>query len=304
MTMAQLDAVFSGGSAPVFGTYVVTGATYSWSDASPHSSFGYSAWQVLAKVPDLSVPAPSAAPSASASPSESVAPASPVAVPSGPLAPAPIGVVGPGGRPLTEPEFAALWASDPTHLAGRIAIVKGPVPPAFGCQSWGAEPVPTQTCGTVVFEGQIGVDGDYWAVRVGADGKLSIAGQIAPNKTGFVFTLDQVALSSTSPPAGLQIVDAWLDWEPSLACDTPPYPSDSECGAGAVWSVLTSAPLETQPMGYPDMQPPPSGVISVDVGLGAYQIYGSNDLKARPIHALYLLSGTKILARLDPVVVP
>ena len=302
--MRLIDAV--PGPSPVHGVYVVRGATGPCPSAPPESSVGCGTWLVLAKVPNMSIPEPSASasPSPSASESPPVPPASPVAEPSGPLAPAPVGVVGPGGRPLTEPEFAALWASDPTHLAGRIAIVKGPVPPAFGCQSWGAEPVPTQTCGTVVFEGQIGVDGDYWAVRVGADGKLSIAGQIAPNKTGFVFTLDQVALSSTSPPAGLQIVDAWLDWEPSLACDTPPYPSDSECGAGAVWSVLTSAPLVTQPMGYPDMQPPPSGVISVDVGLGAYQIYGSNDLKARPIHALYLLSGTKILARLDPVVVP
>jgi hypothetical protein len=275
MTMAQLDAVFSGGSAPVFATYIATGATYSWSDASPHSSFGYSAWQVLAKVPDLSVPeaSPSESPSASASPSESVAPASPVVVPSGPLAPAPTGVVGSGGRPLTEAELAALWASDPTHLAGRLAIVKGPAPPAFGCQSWGAEPtgasLASPTCNGAVFDGQIGADGDYYAVRVGADGKLSIVGQIALSKTGFVFTLDQIAWPALGAGSKLAIVDAWLDWEPSLACDTPPYPSDSECGAGAVWSVLTSSPLEIQPMGYPDMQPPPSGVVSVDIGLGA-----------------------------------
>jgi hypothetical protein len=182
--------------------------------------------------------------------------------------------------------------------------VKGPVPPAFGCRSWAAaEPAPSQTCGTVVFEGQIGADGDYWAVRVGADGELSIVGQIALNTPGYLFTLDQIAWPSTAAPY-LVIVDAWLDWEPSLACDTPPYPSDSECGAGAVWSVLTSAPLKTQPMGYPYMQPPPSGIVSVDVGMGSYQIYGSSDLEARPIHALYLLSGTKILARLEPVVAP
>ena len=121
-----------------------------------------------------------------------------------------------------------------------------------------------------------------------------------------MFTLDQVAGPALGAAGNLAIVDAWLDWEPSLAYDTPPYPSDSECGAGAVWSVLASAPLGTQGMGYPNMTSPPPGVVGIDLGLGAYQIYGSSDLKARPIHAMFLVrmagSGGTILARLDPVV--
>jgi hypothetical protein len=51
------------------------------------------------------------------------------------------------------------------------------------------------------------------------------------------------------------------------------------------------------------MAPPPSGVVALDLGLGAYQIYGSRDLEARPIHALFLVrmagSGGTILARLE-----
>lgn len=57
------------------------------------------------------------------------------------------------------------------------------------------------------------------------------------------------------------------------------------------------------PTGDPYPGSPPSGVVSVEVGLGYYQIYGSSDLKARPIHGLFLLSATEILARLEPVVV-
>jgi hypothetical protein len=59
------------------------------------------------------------------------------------------------------------------------------------------------------------------------------------------------------------------------------------------------APLAVQPPGYPDMAPPPSGVVAMDVGLGACQIFGSKDLEARPIHGIFLISGGTILARLE-----
>jgi hypothetical protein len=152
-----------------------------------------------------------------------------------------------------------------------------------------------------VLGGEIAGEG-YLAVRVEADGKLALVGKIAVPSSGFVFTLDQVVWPATSSADGLAIVDAWLDWEPALYCDTPPYPSDSLCGAGAVWSVMTSAPVAVQPMGYPDMVPPPSGITAVDVGLGSYQIFGSQDLNARPIHGIYLMSGTTILERLEVAV--
>ncbi|HEX7591845.1 MAG TPA: hypothetical protein VF375_07825 [Candidatus Limnocylindrales bacterium] len=97
----------------------------------------------------------------------------------------------------------------------------------------------------------------------------------------------------------LVLVDAYLDWMPSLECDMLSYPPGSLCDAGAVTSVLTSAPLATQGMaiGYPSFPADDYGVV---VAQGAYQIYGSSDLKARPIHGLYLLRGTQILARMVP----
>jgi hypothetical protein len=303
---------------PTQGLYVVRSITDQCPNSSPQNNRGCSAWRVLARVADVSLPQPSlsapsssfsAWPSAAVPTPTSLPPATPVTQPSdplahAPLAAAPIGMVGSGGRPLTEAEFTTLLAADPTHLAGRIAIVKGSVPTGFECSDIGtvASGAPAPAPGCRVLEGQIAREG-YWAVRVGADGKLSVVGEIALNKTGLVFTLDQVAWPALGNGGKLAVVDAWLDWEPSLACDTPPYPSDSECGAGAVWSVLTSAPLETQGTGYPYMAPPPSGVVALDLGLGAYQIYGSRDLEARPIHALFLVrmagSGGTILARLE-----
>jgi hypothetical protein len=218
--------------------------------------------------------------------------------------------MGSGGRPLTEGEFATLWAADPTHLAGRIAIVKGPVPTGFECSDIGTvasgAPAPAPTCRAL--NGQIAPEGNYWAVRVGSDGKLSVVGLLDTPPNTWVFTLAQAQEDSGNLSNRVVIVDAWLDWEPSLACDTPPYPSGSECAGGAVWSTLTSAALAKQPAGYPDMQTPPPGVVAIYVGLGAYQKFGSKDLNARPIHAMFLIriagSGGTILARMEPATIP
>jgi hypothetical protein len=86
---------------------------------------------------------------------------------------------------------------------------------------------------------------------------------------------------------------------PSLECDVAPYPSGSLCGAGAVTSVLTSAPLAQQGESVPASSFP-SGNYGVQVQLGAYQIFGSSDLKARPIHGFFLMRGIQILARMVP----
>jgi hypothetical protein len=204
------------------------------------------------------------------------------------LTPALTGVVGPGGRPLSAAELSALWTAKPSSLVGRIAVVKGPVP-FDACLAMGAAQPSADLC---VDPAWISNDG-YWAVRVQSNGALTPVGQLS-NKNG-----SPLPRSAATPSGDLVLVDAWLDWMPSLDCDQPPYPSDSLCGAGALTSVLTSAPLATQGMAvpYPSF---PSGVYGIVVQQGAYQIFGSSDPKARPIHGLYLLRGTVILARMVP----
>jgi hypothetical protein len=302
--MREIDSVPYG--SPVHGVFVVRSVTEPCPSDPVTSSRGCSTWRVLAIVPSA-LPAQataSATPLASATASPT-APETPVADPSGLISPAPMGVWGPGNRPLTAGEFATLWAADPAHLAGQVAVVKGPVPASFSCGPAGvAAGASTVSCQVEVSQGQIAADGHYWAVRVGSDGKLSVVGEIATPKSGFVFTLDQRVRADGSLPDGLAILDAWLDWEPSLYCDTPPYPTGSDCYGGAVWTVLTSAPLTTQPAGYPDMQAPPPGVMTVTVGIGDYQRFGSSDIMTRPIHALFLISGGKILARVGVATLP
>lgn len=269
-------------AAPVHGVYVVRSVTEQCPGAAPQDNRGCGAWRVLARVADISLPQPN--PTLTATPTPTTGPpATPIAEPSGPLAPAPTGLLGSGNRPLTEGEFAALWAADPAHLAGRIAIVKGPVPTGFECWSAGAADaaVPSPACHIAILDGQIAADGHYWAVRIGADGKLAVVGEVSVLQSGFVLQLDQVSQGSR-----LLVVDAWLDWRPSLECDMPPYPSNSPCGAGGVTSLLTSAPLT-----------PPDATGAFWVQVGAYQIYGSEDLKARPIHGLYLLRTCTPVAR-------
>ncbi len=130
--MVQIDAIPA--ATAVYGTYVVRTV----SEECPHASSGdtRNCGLILARVADTLKLAPSLAP---AMPTPTAAPpATPVALPTGPLGTAPTGLMGSGNRPLTEGEFATLWAADPAHLAGRITIVKGPVPTGFECWSSGA----------------------------------------------------------------------------------------------------------------------------------------------------------------------
>jgi hypothetical protein len=172
-------------AAPVFGVYVVRVDNSGCPNPSAATS-GCSTWRVLARVTDVPGPQPSVAtPTPVPTPTPMTAPpATPVAQPTGPLAPAPAGLLGSDNRPLTEGEFATLWAADPVHLAGRIAIVKGPVPTGFECWDAGAADasVPSPACHIAILDGQIAQEG-YWAVRVGADGKLLIVGEIATPRT-------------------------------------------------------------------------------------------------------------------------
>jgi hypothetical protein len=115
-------------------------------------------WQIMARVDPLTVPAE---PALTAAP-----PATPIATPTIPNGGPAVGLFGDGNRPLTEAELAALWAADPAHLVGWIAIIKGPVPTGLHCSDI-VVPASPRTCGVPEPGTTIAPDG-YWAVRVGA----------------------------------------------------------------------------------------------------------------------------------------
>jgi hypothetical protein len=245
------------------------------------------AWQLLGAVDPIDLSAVSVATPATAPP------ATPIVPPSGSAA-SPLGLLGPGNRPLTEGEFATLWAADPAHLAGRIAIVKGPVPSGFSCWSAGAADagISPPPCHIAILDGQIGADGHYWAVSVGTNGKLAVVGEIAVPTKGYLFTLDQFVKSAASAGDRFLIVDAWLDW--ANDCDTlPTEPPGTVCG----YSLLTSDRVDWMHMR--SLWPSGSKVVAQYVQPnGAYQLFGSKDF-GQAVHGLYLVHGTTILARLD-----
>jgi hypothetical protein len=209
----QIDSI---PTATTHGVYVVRVATGPCPGASPIDSYGCPYWAVVAKVPGLTLdePTATATPTASSGPSPEP-PATPVTPePSSSLVPGAAlpGLIGPEGRPLTVMEFQNAWAADPDHLAGRIAITKGPVPTGFICWSAGAADASASpgTCHLGVVEGYVAQDG-YWAVKVGADGKLSLLGELILTQAGrFVFTVDEAVADTSLRPADLLVVSGTL----------------------------------------------------------------------------------------------
>ena len=119
-------------------------------------------------------------------------------------------------------ELVGLMLTQPDHLAGRIVIAKAPIPTYIYCHP------DANGVGCTVNNVRQAETGD-WAVSIGADGTLSLIGQMfTPTTGGYVFTLEQLQGKSGGPDTGLAIVDAWLDWE--TRCDTlPTEPPDRVC---------------------------------------------------------------------------
>jgi hypothetical protein len=157
-------------TAPAYGTYVVRIQTGGCKGSAVKIS--NPCWHVLARVPEITGPEP-----ATQSPSEP--PATPVTPePSWSFSPgvALPGLVGPGGRPLTQDEFKNAWTTDPDHLGGLIVITKGPIGGDFFCWYEGL-PSPSPTCRVGVNAMQLAPEG-YWAVGVGTDGRFTIIGEV------------------------------------------------------------------------------------------------------------------------------
>jgi hypothetical protein len=251
------------------------------------------AFHLIARVSDVSVPG-AAPPSPWLSSGPVAPPATPVALPTGSPGTAPIGLMGSGNRPLTEDELKALWAADSAHLAGRIAIVKGSVPTGFECSGVGpigsSAPSP-QACYANVVEGQIAADG-YWAVKVGADGMLSIVGEISTPSSGYLFPLDEVNAANNLKAGDSLVVEGWLV-EHVVTCNYR-TPLPSACGP---FSEIASTASDNSPASFYVQQ-------------GAFEEFtgsaGDWTVEGPPVHGLFLVrvsnpNGGTLVARMEAV---
>jgi hypothetical protein len=102
--MRQIDSIDHG--TPVYGVYVVRSVTEQCPNASPQDSRGCGAWRVLAKLADITLPAPN--PSAASDAPTTAPPATPIVSPSAGVDVVPTGY--PVDRALTTAELAAVMA--------------------------------------------------------------------------------------------------------------------------------------------------------------------------------------------------
>jgi hypothetical protein len=212
--------------------------------------------------------------------------ATPVASPGGSEV-TPTALFGNGNRPLTVAEFPTLWAADPAHLAGRIIIVKGPVPTGFECSGVRPTDAPatTDSCYANTVDGQIASEG-YWAVRVRTDGMLEVVGELSTPTSGFVVSLDEARAVWNTPGSDktLVLVDGWIGGKGADACDVVGQPCYEV-------SWLASTPEGPQ----------------VSVQPGAYHRFGAGKVGGGPaIQGIFLVQGSagdgQVLARMEVAV--
>ncbi len=289
-----------------YGVFVVTAAWVATSTSTtlPNGN-GVSietdgwAFHLVAEVADISVPGAAGTPPPSPSSSPAAPPATPVALPTGTPGAAPIGLMGSGNRPLTQGEFAALWAADPAHLAGRIVIVKGPVPTGFECSGvgpTGSSATSPRACYANVVDGQIASDGYYWAVRVGADGMLTVVGELSTPGSKFVVSLEEARAVWNTPGSdkAFVLMDAWIGGMAADACDVVGQPCYEV-------SWLASSPYEVSWVA----SSPANG--QVNVQLGAYHMFGGGSVGGGPaLQGIFLIQGLadegQVLARMKVAV--
>ena len=255
-------------AAPVHGVYVVRSVTEGCPGDSPQSSRGCGAWRVLAEVADVSVPVPVATPLEVATAAPTIAP------PATPVVPSLTGVIGTGNQPLSVDELETIMVTQPDHLAGRTVIVEAPIPTQISCQS------DASGGGCAVNTKSLAEDG-VWAVSIGADGTLSLVGQLDLPQTSYIFTLDQIQATWTASGDRLFLVDAWIGGAAEDSCDVSGQPCYEVSWLGAT----------------PDGQ-------QVNVQLGAYHLFGGGSVGGGPsIHGIFLIqtkSGTaEVVARME-----
>jgi hypothetical protein len=227
-------------------------------------------WQIMARVDPVTLPTPAPTPAPT-----TLAPTSTLAV----------GLWGSGDRPLTLSELYGLWANDPDHLVGLTLVVKGPVPTGFECRSAGtADPSERPgACNVVILDGTIAPEG-YWAIRVGADGRLGLIGQLSTPESRFVSTIAKVNLSGLTS-GQLVVVDAWLGEFDT--CGQPQASATDTCYFDFLSADGQAGSIEKL-------------IVQGD----AFTMFGGAGTGSQPVHAKFLISWggdgrAPILARME-----
>ncbi len=158
----------------------------------------------------------------------------------------PVGLAGLRGRPLLVDEFTKAFLADRNHLAGRIAIIKGPIPSRYQCFYPGLESGASPgKCQLAIADGTAAPSG-YWAVKVGADGVISPIGQISLVAGKFV--VGPTALSTQ--PEGLYIVYGLLRYN-AQSCGAAQPSEGTACSPSWVTDAANTVTIFVQPDAYP-----------------------------------------------------
>jgi hypothetical protein len=196
-------------------------------DQGPSAIQHFCGWEILGRISPLTLP--------QVSPTTAKQTPTPTPLPTGTALLGLAGLIGEGGRPLTTAEFSNAWRTDPNHLAGQIAITKGPIPTGFMCWDAGAADAsaPPGTCHIGVLEGTIAPEG-YWAVQIVGDGTLRVMGELKMNGTLFVWSPDQVLADTSTQPGDLLVVQSRLVSAYRGLCDLPNRPCPVALGNSSV----------------------------------------------------------------------
>lgn len=274
--VADMDQITSGRTSGIF---VVASVTGPCPGAEPQDSRGCPAWRVLAKVADITLPAPNR--SAASDAPTTAPPASPIASPLARIAVAPTGLIGPNNRALTPAELSALIAADPNNLAGRYVIDM-----RVTCDGVDCSGLPPKAIADQIQPGSIGLVGP---VDLRPDG-------------GLVWTVPQ----SLNGFQGrfIFIVDAWIGGGGlGDACDILGQPCDRSTRLG---SGPNARELTAQPGAISQFAPPNTPVGSAVRGLFLVsRVDNGKVCGMAPLASDGQCSAQiEILARLEPAVLP
>jgi hypothetical protein len=180
--MKQVDSILS--QPARFGVYLVTPNSAACPSPAP-SGASYCGWRVLARITNLLQASASLSPIPAPTATPTVAPPATPLIPSGG---SPVGLIGPGNRPLTAAELSALIAADPEHLADRYVIDERVTCDGTNCSGV----APKALADVIQPDGSIGLVGP---VDLRPDG-------------GLLWTVPQTL--TAYPDRFIFIVDAWM----------------------------------------------------------------------------------------------
>ena len=317
--MRTIDSIDS--QTPVRGTFVVSGANGPCPGAAPQENRGCTTWLVLAKLADITLPAPNASlphgsPAATAS---SAPPATPV-----------IGSY-PNDRPLTTAELGrAMVAGLP---AGQVVVVQASFAQTNGCSSVSRYAPIGMLAGLSGDICVVGI-GDGIANHMPADTSGVFAFRVLDGRTlGFMATIDPPGANRTTfqaneswPPGQTILVSGWLVagsrvyhcGNMGALTPEPLDPGGVPCGDYWISPQHVTSPVATAAPGsgfrqiaLPDFPEIGGGLLPQADSAAVYLVRDENRCQSGAVATdssvnttWDKLCGWQIMARIDPVMVP